>query len=63
MTPMQAIQSATIRAAELMRKTSDIGSLTPGRYADMVAVEGDPLNDVRALENVAHVIKGGRVIR
>ena len=63
MTPMQAIQSATIRAAELMRKTGDIGSLTPARYADMVAVEGDPLNNVRALENVAHVIKGGRVIR
>ena len=63
MTPMQAIQSATIRAAELMRKTSDIGSLTPGRYADMVAVEGDPLTDVRALENVAHVIKAGKVVR
>ena len=63
MTPMQAIQSATIRAAELMRKTGDIGSLTPARYADMVAVEGDPLNNVRALENVAHVIKGGRFIR
>ena len=63
MTPMQAIQSATIRAAELMTKTGDIGSLTPGRYADMVAVEGDPLANVRALENVAHVIKGGRVIR
>ena len=63
MTPMQAIQSVTIRAAELMRKTGDIGSLTPGRYADMVAVEGDPLNNMRVLENVAHVIKGGRVIR
>ena len=63
MTPMQAIQSATIRAAELMRKTGDIGSLTPGRYADMVAVEGDPLTNVRALENVAHIIKGGRIIR
>ena len=63
MTPMQAIQSATIRAAELMRKTGDIGSIAPGRYADMVAVEGDPLNNVRVLENVAHVIKGGRVIR
>ena len=63
MTPMQAIQSATIRAAELMRKTGDIGSIAPGRYADMVAVEGNPLTYVRALENVAHVIKGGRVIR
>ena len=63
LTPMQAIQSATIHAAELMRKTGDIGSLTPGRYADLIAVEDDPLANVRALENVAHVIKGGRVIR
>ncbi len=63
MTPMQAIQSATIRAAELMRKTGDIGSIAPGRYADMVAVEDDPLTNIRALENVAHVIKGGQLIR
>jgi imidazolonepropionase-like amidohydrolase len=63
MTPMQAIQSATIRAAELMGKQSDIGSLAPGRFADMVAVKGDPLRDVRRLENVAVVMKGGVLVQ
>jgi imidazolonepropionase-like amidohydrolase len=59
MTPMQAIQSATIRAAELLGEENDLGSIAPGRFADLVAVEGDPMKDVRALENVAHVMKGG----
>ena len=63
MTPMQAMQSATIRAAELLGKTADIGSIAPGRFADLVAVSGDPLADVRALETVAHVMKGGSVVR
>ncbi len=63
MTPIQAVQSATIRAAELMRKQADLGSITAGRYADMIAVDGDPLRDIRALETVAHVIKGGVVVR
>ena len=63
MTPMQAIQSATLRAAELMGKQADIGSLAPGRFADMVAVEGDPLQDVRRLENVAVVMKGGVLVQ
>jgi imidazolonepropionase-like amidohydrolase len=59
MTPMQAIQSATIRAAELLGKEGEVGSIAPGRFADLVAVEGDPMQDVRVLENVAHVMKGG----
>jgi imidazolonepropionase-like amidohydrolase len=59
MTPMQAIQSATIRAAELLGKEGELGSIAPGRFADLVAVEGDPLADIRLLENVAHVMKGG----
>ena len=64
MTPMQAIQSATIRAAELLGKDGGaIGSIEPGRFADLVAVEGDPLADVRVLENVAHVMKGGALIK
>lgn len=63
MTPMQAIQSATIRAAELMGKQTDIGNLAPGRFADMVAVEGDPLQDVRRLESVSAVMKGGVLVR
>jgi imidazolonepropionase-like amidohydrolase len=63
MTPMQAIQSATIRAAELMGKDRDLGSLTVGRFADMVAVEGNPIKDVRRLENIAVVMKSGIIVR
>ncbi|WP_295492449.1 amidohydrolase family protein [Sphingorhabdus sp. EL138] len=63
MTPMQAIQSATIRAAELLSKESELGSIAPGRFADLVAVDGDPLKDITVLENVAHVMKGGNIVR
>jgi imidazolonepropionase-like amidohydrolase len=64
MTPMAAIQSATIEAARLMAREADIGSIAVGRYADLVAVSADPLKDIRVLENVADVMKGGvRVAR
>ncbi len=63
MTPMQAIQSATIRAAELLGKEAELGSIAPGRYADLVAVKADPLADISALEVVDHVMKGGEIIR
>jgi imidazolonepropionase-like amidohydrolase len=63
MTPMQAIQSATIRAAELLGKEDELGSIGPRRFADLVAVAGDPLADVRVLENVAHVMKGGLLVK
>ena len=63
MTPMQAIQSATLSAAQLMGRTADVGSIAPGRYADMIAVSGDPLADIRLLEHVAHVMKGGALVR
>lgn len=63
MTPMQAIQSATTSAAGLMGKSADIGAITPGRHADIIAVAGDPLADISALETVAHVMKGGVVLR
>ncbi len=63
MTPMQAIQSATTVSAALLGKSADVGSLSPGHYADMVAVAGDPLADVRVLEKVAHVMKGGELVR
>jgi len=62
MTPMQAIQSATTVAAELMRKT-DVGAIAPGRYADLIAVDGDAIADVSVLEHVAAVMKGGVVVR
>jgi imidazolonepropionase-like amidohydrolase len=59
MTPMQAIQSATSVAAELLRWEKHVGAVAPGRYADLVAVDGDPLADIRALERVSAVLKGG----
>ena len=62
MTPMQAIQAATVNAAALLKWSKDVGALTPGHYADMVAVEGDPLKDITVLEHVKAVIKGGEVV-
>jgi imidazolonepropionase-like amidohydrolase len=63
MTPMQAMQSATIRAAELLGKDKELGSIQQGRFADLVAVEGDPIADIRVLENVVHVMKGGVTVK
>ncbi|MGB7213297.1 MAG: amidohydrolase family protein [Gemmatimonadales bacterium] len=63
MTPMQAIQSATSRAADLLDASSDIGSVSAGRYADLVAVDGDPLADITQLERVTWVMKGGVVYK
>jgi imidazolonepropionase-like amidohydrolase len=63
MTPMQAIRSATVVAAELMGWRDRIGSLEPGLFADVVAVEGDVLSDVGALTEPALVMKGGVVLR
>lgn len=63
MPPAQAIRAATLDAARVMGKEADLGSIAVGRFADLVAVAGDPLRDVRVLEGVAHVMKGGRVER
>jgi imidazolonepropionase-like amidohydrolase len=63
MTPMQAIQAATSSAADLLGRSDQIGSIKPGKYADVVAVEGDPLKDVSLLENVQFVMKDGKVYR
>jgi imidazolonepropionase-like amidohydrolase len=63
MTPMQAIQSATVVSAQLMRREKDIGALSPGHYGDMIAVAGDPLQNIRVLEDVKGVIKGGEVVK
>ena len=62
MTPMQAIQSATIEAAKVMGKDAELGSIAPGRFADLVAVKGDPLSDIRVLEKVEAVMKGGQLV-
>lgn len=58
-----ALQAATTHAAELLRRSKDIGSLEPGKFADIVAVEGDPLQDIGALRRVDFVMKGGVVYR
>ena len=63
MTPMQAIRSATTDAAELIGWADRVGAIEPGRLADLIAVDRDPLADVTALEDVAVVIKGGRVVK
>jgi imidazolonepropionase-like amidohydrolase len=63
MTPLQAIQSATSNAADLLGKSSLLGSLKPGKYADIIAVTGDPLSDIRLLENVKFVMKEGKIYK
>jgi imidazolonepropionase-like amidohydrolase len=63
MTPMQAIQSATVNAADLLGWKDRVGQLAPGYYADLIAVSADPLSDVTALEHVDFVMKGGRIFK
>lgn len=63
MTPMQAIEAATRDAAELIGWPDRVGTVAPGRFADLVAVAGDPLEDVRVLEHVGFVMKGGEVVK
>jgi imidazolonepropionase-like amidohydrolase len=62
LSPMDAILTATRNAADLIGDSADIGSIQPGRYADLIAVTADPLADVRALESVDFVMKGGAVV-
>jgi imidazolonepropionase-like amidohydrolase len=63
MTPMQAIQSATVAAADLLERAGDFGAIEVGKFADIVAVTGDPLRDITELERVRFVMKGGEVYR
>jgi len=63
MTPMQAIQAATVNAAEALGRPGDVGAIALGRFGDMIAVAGDPLADVATLQNVAFVMKGGEVFK
>ncbi len=62
-TPMQAIQSATINAAELIGVASQIGSIRPGKLADLIAVPGNPVEDITLLERVSFVMKDGKVLK
>jgi imidazolonepropionase-like amidohydrolase len=63
LTPLQAIQAATINAADLLGWSGKVGTLDAGAWADIVAVDGDPLKDVTALEHVKFVMKGGEVVK
>jgi imidazolonepropionase-like amidohydrolase len=63
MTPMQAIQSATINAATLIGKPEEFGSIRAGKFADLIAVDGDPIADIRQLEHVSFVMKEGVVYK
>lgn len=63
MTPMQAIRAATMNGAEALGMTADVGAIAVGRYADIIAVDGDPLTDVRQLEGVDAVVKGGVLVK
>lgn len=63
MTPAQAIRAATGVAADLLDQTGKLGEITPGAFADLVAVEGDPLRDITTLEHVSFVMKDGKVYK
>jgi imidazolonepropionase-like amidohydrolase len=63
MTPVQAIQAATRNAADLLGHSNEFGSIKPGKYADIIAVTGDPLTDIRLLENVQFVMKDGKIYK
>jgi imidazolonepropionase-like amidohydrolase len=63
LTPLQSIQAATVNAADLIGWSDRVGTLEAGKYADIVAVNGDPLADVQVLENVSFVMKGGEVVK
>jgi imidazolonepropionase-like amidohydrolase len=63
MTPMQALEAATVNAADLLGLSADVGTLEPGKRADLIAVDGDPLADVTVLKRVPFVMKDGAVFK
>ena len=63
MTPIQAIRTATVNAADLLGWSDKVGSIEPGKWADIVAVDGDPLQDVTTLQTVKFVMKGGDIVK
>ncbi len=63
MSPLEAIQAATVNAAEALGRPGDVGAIEVGRFADLVAVDGDPLQDITVLTRPAAVVKGGRLLR
>jgi imidazolonepropionase-like amidohydrolase len=63
MSPLQAIQTATINDADLLGWSDNVGTIEPGKWADIIAVDGDPLEDVTTLQHVRFVMKGGEVVK
>ncbi len=63
MTPIQAIRAATLNASELLGWTDKVGTIEAGKFADLIAVDGEPLKDVKTLESVQWVMKGGAVVK
>ena len=62
LTPMQAIQAATVNVAKAFRKDTDFGTVEPGKVADLIAVDGDPLKDIWTTQNVKLVVLGGKIV-
>jgi hypothetical protein len=62
LTPMQALQAATINVAKAFRKDKDFGTVEPGKIADLVVIDGDPLQDIWTVQNVKLVVQGGKVV-
>ena len=60
---MEAIRAATVNGAELMGWQEDVGAVEAGKYADLIAVQGDPLADIAVLQHVKFVMKGGTVVK
>ncbi len=62
MRPVDALQAATLNAAQVLDLSDQVGSLEPGKFADIMAVTGDPLTDIKAMNNVVFVMKGGEIV-
>jgi len=63
LTPIEAIQSATVNAADLLGWSDRVGCIEPGKFADLIVVEGDPLKDITVLERIKFVMKGGQIVK
>ena len=63
LTPLQALQAATINAAELLGQSENLGTIAPGKFADVIAVDGDPLANIEVMQHVPFVMKGGAIVK
>ncbi len=63
MTPLQAIEAATVSAGDALGRSGDVGAIAVGRYGDMISVKGDPMADITLLRSVGFVIKRGEMVK